>query len=88
MIGSVARGDGPAGEARPGVGRSDEGRSADPYPRPRPSSGPRGTVEGMEILTVLGAGLGIAVLVVMALTPLLAALPERARRGPRAGGAA
>jgi hypothetical protein len=32
-----------------------------------------------EILTVLGAGLGIAVLVVMALTPLLAALPERPR---------
>jgi hypothetical protein len=31
----------------------------------------------MDILTVLGAVLGIGLLLVMALTPLLLALPER-----------
>jgi len=33
----------------------------------------------MDIITAVGAVLGVALLLVMALTPLLAALPERPR---------
>jgi hypothetical protein len=36
----------------------------------------------MDIITAVGAVLGVALLLVMALTPLLAALPERPHHHP------
>jgi hypothetical protein len=62
------------------LGRRDEELIANPYPRPRYYSAPARTLEGMTtFLTALGAGLGIALLVIMALLPALEALPLRRR---------
>jgi hypothetical protein len=65
------------------IGRRVEGFFANPYPGPRcPSAAARIVGAMTDFLTALGAGLGVALLVVMALVPALLALPPARRDRP------